>query len=387
MPWKEIKVVDQRKEFVKAFLEKKFKIAQLCRQFSISRPTAYKWLKRFEEEGLDGLIDISRAPHHQSNMVSEDIVNLIITVKSNFPTWGPKKIHAYINNHHELEKCPCQTSVENILKRNGLVKPRKYRLRLAKRTEPLQDCYNPNDIWCTDFKGWSKTSDGHKFGPYTLMDADSRFLIACVQLDADNTDHVWAVLEKSFYEFGLPDGLRSDNGPPFATTAPGRLSKLGIKLIKAGVIPEWIEPGHPEQNGRQERMHGTLQAECMSNDLSLIEHTRRIEEFRDYYNFIRPHEALKQKCPGEVYIPSNRAWNGKPQSPEYQNCYKVGKVKSCGKMSWSGGEVYISRVFEGEPIGIYESENGLAAYYGPIFLGIINGNHLVFERRTNRRGK
>lgn len=384
MPWKEVKVSDERQKFIDSYLKNEFPFAQLCRQFCVSRKTGYKWVERYESNGLEGLWDRSKAPHHQSRVSSEEVINLIISIKSKHATWGPKKIHAYLINHYQLEQYPCRTTVENLLKRNGLVQPRKYRRRLAKQTQPLSTCYHPNDIWCTDFKGWSLTSDRQRFGPYTLMDADSRFLISCSQLAVDNTNHVWAVLEKSFYEYGLPLRIRSDNGPPFATSAPGRLSTLSIKLIKAGITPEWTEPGHPEQNGRQERMHLTLQSECISSSLSMNEQILKIDEFRDYYNFVRPHEAINQKCPGAIYVVSNREWNGRLQSPEYPNAYKVGKVKSCGKMSWLGGEIYVSRVFEGEPIGIYEEQNGLIAYYGPIKLGVIEQNTLVFERRPSR---
>lgn len=385
MPWKEVKVPDERQKFIETYLNDEYSFAHLCRQFSISRKTGYKWIERYETCNDGGLCDKSRAPHHQFKATPEEVVKLIISIKSNYASWGPKKIHAYLQNHYQLDKYPCKTTVENLLKRNGLVKPRKYRRRIASKTEPLSHCHNSNDIWCTDFKGWSLTSDHQKFGPYTLMDANSRFLISCVQLAIDNTDHVWAILEKAFYEYGLPLRIRSDNGPPFATTAPGRFSTLSIKLIKAGIIPEWIEPGHPEQNGRQERMHLTLQSEGILPDLSMNEQIRKIDEFRDYYNFIRPHEAINQKCPGSIYVSSNREWFGKLRSPEYPGSYKVGKVKSCGKMSWFGGEVYISRVFEGEPIGVYEEENGLTAYYGPIKLGTIEKNTLIVERRPSRR--
>lgn len=385
MPWEEVKVVDKRQEFIEFFLKKEHSFSHLCRQFGISRKSGYKWVERYENEGIEGLIDRSTAPYNQYNITSEEVIELIISIKSKFATWGPKKIHAYLLNHYQLKEYPCKTTVENLLKRNGLVAPRKYRRRLAVQASPLLNCYHPNDIWCTDFKGWSMTSDDRRFGPYTLMDADSRFLISCTQLIIDNTDHVWAVLEQAFYEYGLPLRIRSDNGPPFATTSPGRLSRLSIKLIKAGIIPEWIEPGHPEQNGRQERMHLTLQSEGISDTLNLSQQIKKIEEFRDYYNFVRPHEAINQKCPGEVYTFSNRQWHGRLRSPEYPDNYKVGKVKSCGKMSWSGREVYISRVFEGEPIGICETERGLVAYYGPIQLGVIEENSLNFERRLSRK--
>jgi putative transposase len=385
MSWKEVKVLDQRQEFILKFLKKEYSFANLCDQYGISRKTGYKWVKRFVDDGPNALLNQSKAPHKQFRVTSEETVDLILSIKFQWSNWGPKKVHAYLQRYYPTVSCPCVTTVENILKKHGLVKSRKLRRRIAQRTEPLFDCNQPNDLWSIDFKGWNNTSDGYKCGPFTLMDSNTRFLIACLQLDFNNTDHVWGVFNRCFHEYGLPIRVRSDNGPPFATTAPGRLSPLSIKLIKAGVIPEWIEPGHPEQNGRHERMHLTLENEGITANLSLSKQIKKLDEFINYYNFIRPHEALGQKHPGDLYVPSERNWSGRLRSPEYPNSYKVGKVKSCGKMSWSGGEVYISRVFQGEPIGIYEKEKGLTAYYGPIELGVINGNTLDFERRSDRK--
>lgn len=385
MPWKELKVIDERQQFINDFNNESYNFSELCRRFNISRKTGYKWLARFKSQGPDGLFDLKREPHHQPRLISQDVVDLFISVKSEHSTWGPKKILAFIKRNHELEKYPCKTSVENILKRNGLVKSRKLRRRLAARINPLTSCDQPNDIWCTDFKGWSLTSDHKRCGPYTLMDSNSRFLLSCVQLIVDNSEHVWAVLERCFYEFGLPYRIKSDNGPPFATIAPGRLSGLSIKLIKAGVIPEWIEPGHPEQNGRHERMHLTLQSEFISEEYSLSEQVEKFDEFLHYYNFVRPHEALNQRCPGDLYVNSNRTWSGKLRSPEYSSNFSIRKVKNGGKISWGGTEVYVSRVFEGEPLGIKEDERGFVVYYGPIELGIIAGNTIYFERRQPRK--
>ncbi|MCB1113315.1 MAG: transposase [Chlamydiia bacterium] len=385
MPWNEVKVVDQRKEFISQVLNKNFSFAQLCRQFEISRKTGYKWVKRFHDNGLYGLDNQPRAPHIRPRSVSDEVVDLVLGIKKRWTTWGQKKVHAYLKNNYLDIQHPSVTTVENILKRNGLVLSRKFRRRLAERTEPLFHCQGVNELWCTDFKGWGLTSDRHKCGPFTLMDAHSRYLFACNRLNMDDTDHVWAVLDKSFREYGLPLRIRSDNGPPFASSAPGRLSKMAIKLIKAGVIPEWTEPGHPEQNGRQERMHRTLQDEGIFGDLTLAEQVKKLDEFIEYYNFTRPHEAIDQKTPGAVHVVSPREWTGRFKSPEYPDEYKVCKVGSCGKMSWQGRGIYISRVFEGEPVGICERDEGLVVFYGPIELGVIGDNSLRVARRAARK--
>lgn len=389
MPWKEVTLMDQRKKFVEMFSKREHSFAYLCRYFDISRPTGYKWIERHEKQGLSGLIDQSKAPHKQQRAIEDALEDFILSIKYSWPKWGAKKILAHLKNHYvnDIVKIPCKTSIENILKRNGLVEPRKIIRRLSVCNDSLSKCHQSNDLWCIDFKGWSTTADGYRYGPFTMMDAESRFLLSCVHLDCNDTGHVWAILENNFYAYGLPKYIRSDNGPPFASLAPGRFSTFSVRLIKAGVIPEWIEPGHPEQNGRQERMHSTLQSECISNEYTLSEQIQRLEEFLTDYNFNRPHEALDQRCPGHVYVCSERNWNGRLKSPEYTSEYKVGKVKSCGKMSWEGREVYISRVFEGEPIGVREEEKGFTAYYGPIKLGIVQGNKLDFERQTSRRNR
>jgi putative transposase len=283
---------------------------------------------------------------------------------------------------------PSKTTIGKIFARNGLIIPRKYRRRFAERSSPLSDSQQCNDTWCLDFKGNFQTRDNKKCDPFTLTDAFSRYLLACTQLNKNDFEHVWAIFDIYFREYGLPTRVRSDNGPPFATTSPGRLSRLSIHLIKAGVIPEWIEPGEPQQNGRHERMHLTLKQEGIFPELSLEEQKIHFDEFKEYYNFIRPHEAIGQKTPGEIYKPSLKIWSGRLKSPEYPDEYRIGKVKSCGKMSWQGGEVYIGRVLEGEPVGLKENERGtLTAYYGPIFLGDIENNELKFQRRKTRKGK
>lgn len=383
MTWKEIKVEDQRKLFIKAYYEKKFTLSDLCRQFGISRKSGYKWIKRYEDNGFEGLTSRSKVPLNQPNKTDSSIVNELLRVKYHWPQWGPKKVLGYLK-HSKLDiTWPSLTTVENIFNNHGLVKKRKVRKRLAERIDPLGASNASNDIWCIDFKGWSLTKDGAKIDPFTVMDAFSRFLLCCQKLHANNTDYVWAVFDTLFREYGLPLKIRSDNGPPFATLGAGRISGLSIKLIKAGIMPEWIDPGEPQQNGRHERMHLTLENEGFDLSQNLNAQLKKLETFKEYYNFIRPHEALDQKSPATIYQPFSRYWDGKLRSPEYSNDYKVGLVRSGGKMCWKGKDVYVGRVFEGEPVGIREEEV-LKAYYGPIYLGTIEENSIEFKRRPSR---
>jgi putative transposase len=383
MAWRINKVEEQRKLFINAYLEEKFNFSDLCRQFEISRKCGYKWIKRYNENGFEGLLDHSKAPKHQPNKTQSSIIDELLRIKYLWPRWGPKKVLGHLIQNSPDIKWPCLTTVENIFNDYGLVKKRKLRKRLAERTDSLGLCNSSNDLWCIDFKGWGLTKDGFKIDPFTVMDGYSRFLLCCQKLFENNTDYAWAVLDRLFREYGLPVRIRSDNGPPFATLGVGRLSPLSIRLIKAGVMPEWIDPGEPQQNGRLERMHLTLEQEGFDLTKDLNAQLRKLEAFKEYYNFTRPHEALDQKSPGKIYQYSSRYWDGKLRAPEYPREYKVGRVKSCGKMSWKNKEIYVGRSLTGEVVGLKQEEE-LKAYYGPIYLGVIKDNRVEFSRRLGR---
>lgn len=391
MAWGEAKVEDKRKEFIYKFEEKIHSFTGLCRQYEISRPTGYKWVERFKEEGLEGLHDKSRAPSHQAFKTDDILVQQIIGLRIQQPTWGPKKVLGYLKRHYPNTAWPSTTTIGNIFDRNGLTVCRKYRRRVPARTVPLAHCQQPNDVWCADFKGWFLTSDGQKCEPFTLTDACSRFLIRCKKLDFNRGEYVWGVLDAAFREWGLPLYLRHDNGPPFATCAPGRLSQLSVKLVKAGVMPEWIEPGKPQQNGRHERMHLTLKNEAATPPADNLDLQQiRFEEFQDYYNFTRPHEALNQDTPGNVYRPSIRTWDGCLRSPEYSTEYEVRKVMKCGCISRRGKHLFISEILYREHVGIIEQEDGIfRVEYGPIILGTIDQSNTfkVPENKWRRARK
>jgi putative transposase len=387
MAWKVVNVYKQRKSFILMFLEDKYSMAELCRQFEITRRVGYKWVNRFKQEGFEGLEDRSCAPLKQFQETSLEIVNEILEVKAKYPTWGPKKIRGYLVNKQPFVLWPSTTTTGNILEKHGLTKHRKIRKRFPAKTSPLSGINYSNDVWSVDFKGWVLSNHGYKCDPLTITDNFSRFLLRCVKLGANDTNYVWAIFDSLFREYGLPNYIRSDNGPPFATSGAGRLSPLSIRLIKAGVIPEWIDPGEPQQNGRHERMHGTLQQEGIFSNLTLEEQQKSFKLFQDYFNFERPHEALGNKTPGNVYTPSQRSWNGQLKAPEYGDDYKKGWIKSCGKMSWKGQEIYIGRTLAEEYVGLKENAEGsFTIYYGPIIIGALTKeNEFNIPRREGRK--
>jgi putative transposase len=346
---------------------------EVCEKFGISRKTGYKWLDRYHLFGHSGLKDMSRARLTHANKLPSDVIEEVIKVRKEFPSWGPKKIRAEICRDHELLIIPSESSIGKILKDFELSKPRHYRRHVA-RTSPLSECVKPNDIWMYDFKGYFKTGNGQICEPLTITDGYSRYLLKCVHMKRKRAKDVWEVLEEAFYEYGLPTKIRSDNGPPFATVGLGRLSSLAIKLIKAGVTPEWITPGCPQENGRHERFHLTLKNETAlpaAETLSL--QIMKMKQFETYYNARRPHEALKQKTPKEIYQPSNRRWDGKLRNPEYDQEYEVRKVGRSGNITWKGTTYFLSESLQREYVGIKEVEVGVMnVNYGPILLGKID---------------
>jgi len=362
-------------------------MAELCRQFGISRKAGYQVLARWRQDGVEGLPQRSHAPRTCPHALSDEVRRAITSIRHKHPTWGPKKIKARLEQTRPEQAWPAASTIGDLLGREGLAVPRKRRRHAAPRTAPLGHCREANDVWSMDFKGWFRTRDGERCDPLTLQDQATRYLIRVVAVDAMDTDHVWAVLDAAFRELGLPERMRSDNGPPFASTGAGGLSELSVRLIKAGVLPERIDPASPQQNGRLERLHLTLQQETASPPAaSLAAQTRRFREFLRVYNEERPHEALGLMVPARFYVPSQRRWSGRLRSPEYASGTTVRRVRTNGEIKWRSGLVYISTALIGEPVGIEQTEEGLELVrYGPIVLGTLNARRHRLDRPAAAR--
>lgn len=375
MPWSETCVMDERMCFIAAWLEGPESVSDLCRHFGISRKTAYKWMARYRDEGASGLEDRSRAPHSNPRRVTDETAEAVLCVRHRHPSWGPRKVKAWLEAHDPSRDWPSASTIGTLFDGAGLTRPRKRRQRKAPYSRPFASCRDPNDVWCIDFKGWFLTGDGTQVDPLTISDAASRYLIRCEAVGRSDTAHVWPVLSAAFHDYGLPRALRSDNGPPFASHAVAGLSQLAVKLIKAGVVPERIEPGKPQQNGRHERMHLTLKQETASPPArSLREQLERFEDFRRIYNHERPHEALGQCPPASLYAPSPRPFDGILRSPDYPAEAALRKVRGSGEIKWKGRYVFVSEVLAGEPIGLTEiADDVWLVKYGPIILGTLKG--------------
>lgn len=387
MAWENFKVTHQRLQVIEAYMKNQSTMTDICLKHGISRKTGYKWYHRFLEYGEKGLEDLSKAPHSSSQYYTDVQINTAIDLKLKHRTWGPKKILVKLKELYPDEDWPCPTRLYEIYKEYHLVTSRRIRNRVP-ATAPLGNLTNCNDTWAVDLKGWFMTGDGHKCEPLTITDCVSRYLIRCIHLNRHTVEYVWPVFDEAFREFGLPNRIRSDNGPPFGSTGVGRLTGLSVNLIKAGVIPEWIRPGHPEENGRHERFHLTLKQDVANPPKdTLALQIQSMSQFQQEYNFERPHEALNMKSPGICYQASSRKWDGILRSPEYDTKeVEVRKVGQSGCIWLSQHEHYIGTALTGEYIALKTDEDGkLELYYGPVYLGKLDGKGLEKPKIKTRR--
>lgn len=382
MPWKETCVIDERLQFIAARQGGAETMTDLCCQFGISRRIGYKWWNRYKREQLDGLKDRSRAPRTHRNAIASEIEDWLVAVRLEHWRWGPKKIVARLAEVYRDIDWPAASTAGDILKRYGLVAPRRTRRRTPPSTQPFADCQGPNAVWCADFKGWFLTGDGHRCDPFTLSDAYSRFLLRCQVVPRLNRQWVQGICDAAFREHGLPQAIRTDNGPPFAAVALGGLSRLAIHWIKLGIIPERIAPGHPEQNGRHERMHLTLQDHTASPPAANARcQQQAFNQFEEEYNYERPHESLGQRTPGSVYVASPRPFPRRIPALTYPDGYTVRRVRHNGEIKWQGHLIYLHKALAGEPVGLQQrDEDNWSIHFGPVALATWNQRRQRLER-------
>ncbi|MEM8712003.1 MAG: IS481 family transposase [Planctomycetota bacterium] len=375
MPWKESDVVNERLNFIAAHQRGGESMTELCARFGISRKTGYKLVRRYEKEGGKGLHDRSRAPHSHPQKVSEESVTAELEVRRNHPTWGSKKIHAVLEREGELEKIPARSTIDRILKAAGLVVPRKHRRHHCggPRVAPVVPADRPNQAWSMDYKGWFRVGDGTRCDPFTANDMCSRASLSCTALVEPKLEDVKRCLERAFREYGLPEVILSDNGPPFGAQGLGGLSRLGVWLLKLDVQPVFIQPGHPEQNGRHERFHETLKAETAAPPKrSIRAQQRAFNEFTRCYNEERPHEALEMKAPFDVYAASERRLPRTEPAFEYDQDVTVRRVRADGAIKVNSRLVFVGSAFAGENVGIRQIDDRVQhVYAGRMRLGLI----------------
>jgi putative transposase len=374
MGWMETCAVDQRMRFVIAVETGDEPFAAVCRRFGVSRKAGYKWLERYREGGVEALYDRSRARLRQPDAIADEIADLCLAVRQTHPTWGPVKVRAWLERRVPEIGWPAASTIGALFDRAGLTVKRARRQHTPPSGLPFAQCGRANDVWCIDFKGWFLTGDGTHCEPLTLSDAYSRYLLRCQAMARTDTDHVWPVLDAAFREFGLPHRLRSDNGSPFASRGAGGLSRLSVQVIKAGVVPERIAPGKPQQNGRLERLHLTLLRDTAKPPArNLRDQIERFRTFQRVYNEERPHAALGNDTPAEHYAVSPRRFDGVLREPEYGSDHVVRRVRHNGEIRWQNSTIYITAALVGEPVGLVEDEQGnWSVSFGPIALGVVS---------------
>jgi putative transposase len=389
MPWKTVLPVDERIKFIEAVDGDDGSFAELCRRFGVSRKTGYKWLERYNEQGPKGLETRASVAHVNAKALSEEDVEAVLTQRRQHPSWGPKKLRARLQELAICTRLPSPSTIGSLLKRYGFVRPRRRRVGGPRELTGLTVGERPNDVWCVDFKGDFALGDRSRCYPLTMTDFESRYLLVCTALPSTKEVLARAVFERAFQEFGLPEFIRSDNGVPFSSVGVGGLTALCIWWIKLGITPERIEPGHPEQNGRHERMHKTLKAEgTRPAQYDQVAQQRAFDRFRHEYNDVRPHEAIGLRTPGSRYAVSRRPMPREPQTPTYPEMMTTRRLDDVGRLNLRGHKLLLARALANESVGLEEVEDGVSdVYFGPLRLGAVslrNGKPTLLRRDARR---
>jgi putative transposase len=356
MPWQECSKVEERMRFVARLLEGE-KMAVLCREFDISRKTGYKIFQRYKDSGTRGFDDRSRRPYRHANQLPFQIETLIVRLRKEYPTWGAPKIREKLRRLHNEIQLPAISTVHAVLERNSLVDSKLRRARYRSEGTPLHAANRPNELWCADYKGEFMLADKRYCYPLTITDFASRYLLCCDALESTQQTYAFTAFERAFRDFGVPGGIRTDNGTPFASrSAFFGLSKLSVWWLRLGINLERIKPGHPTQNGRHERMHLTLKKEATKPAAkNFLQQQSRFDRFIQIFNHERPHEALAMKYPAELYVPSTRPYEGVGDL-EYPFHDRTLLVTECGRICFGRRKINLSQVFAGQKVGIKEIE-------------------------------
>lgn len=385
MPWKTATMITERARFVLEAERSFLPFAELCRRHGISRPTGHKWLERYRAEGLAGLEDRSHRTHSCPHRTPEPVVVRILEIRRT-RGWGAPKIQRILRD--EFSEPPSIDTVHRVLLKHDLVAPKKSRRKHTHPGPPLTSMDAPNATWTADFKGEFRTGDGRLCYPLTVQDGHSRFLLDCCAMARLDIGHTRRRFECLFREFGLPERIRSDNGNPFSSQALAGLSQLSVWWIKLGIMPELIERGKPQQNGRHERMHRTLKAETTRPpEADLRAQQQSFDRFRSIYNFERPHQALDQERPASRYVPSPRPYPEHPEPLVYPPHFEVRLVAQDSSIRWKSSKVFVSHLLGREEVGLEEIGDGVwSVFFGPVHLGWLDeADYRIMDVQGRRR--
>jgi transposase InsO family protein len=351
--------MDERMRFIVAYDEGLYSMVELCERFGISRQTGYKWLKRYKAGGVQGLEDQSHVPHRCPHRISDEVAEALMALRRKHPSWGPVTLLALLAKLKPGWELPAPSTVGDLLARHGLVKPRRRRARAAVSSGGAVRTSEPNEVWTTDYKGQFRTLDGKYCYPLTIQDSHTRFLLACDALLSTRTEEALPCFERVFREYGLPKVIRTDNGVPFASPTPLRLSRLNVWWMKLGITPERSRPGCPQDNGRHERMHRDLNPARFPPGAHQQAQQRKFDAVREELDYVRPHHAIGLKTPAELYSPSKRPMPDRIPRPEYAAHCEVRRVRSTGTIRFRGRELFISEVLVREALALEEIADGV----------------------------
>lgn len=375
MPWKETCVMDLKVQLINDWLLNKASLSVLARSYGISRKTVYKWINRYKAQGVAGLDERSRAPHHCSHAVEPELAEVIITTKRAHLSFGPKKVMDLLRREHPETHWPADSTAGDILKSAGLVKKRRRKRPYPADSQPFELGDANNALWSVDYKGQYPSVGGRWCYPLTLTDNASRYLLSCQGVTATDYAQARPVLEWVFHEYGLPEGILSDNGSPFASCAAGGLTRLSKWWVELGIRVHRTKPGTPTQNARHERMHGSLNraiGETMRG-ASFTRQQSALTAFCDEFNEQRSHEALNRQTPASVYQASRRAYFPVLRPVQYDSNQEVRSVRHNGEIKWKGNLIYISELLAKHRVGLKEiADNQVEVRYSFHLLGHIN---------------
>lgn len=394
MPWKESSLMSVKLAFIKACSDRKRRIADICSEFGISEKTGYKHLQRFREGGLEALGDRSHAPKTHRGRISPEVAERIVAIRRKYPHYGAETIHHRLIQTEPQEHWPAASSIGELLKREGLIRPKRRRHSPAERSEIDSNkssrirATEPNLVWTADFKGEFrlKKGGGEYCYPLTVLDLHTHFLLGCTALPSTAVSSAREIFEAHFKEYGLPQVIRSDNGVPFAQpNALGRLGSLAFWWVRLGIRPEHITPATPSENGAHERFHRTLkEAATKPSSESMKAQQMRFNEFRSEYNTKRPHRSLPERTPpSRLYVPSARPYPNRLPELFYPDKADVRRVDTSGQIKWRTNKVFISSNIAGQYVGITEAEGSLFTIsYGSLALGEIDLETCRFTPRV-----
>ena len=365
MPWNESTRMDERLAFVDAYLSGLYSMAELCRCAGVSRPTGYLWLERYRRHGEAGLQDRSHAVHHCPQRTPPRLVDRLLELRREHPYWGPRKLVVVARRHWPEEPWPSRSTVALILRHEGLSHRPRRRHRPPERGGTLaRTPAHANELWTFDFKGQFRMLDRHYCHPLTTTDLASRDLLQCVALSSTAGVPVQHHTDALMREVGLPETIHSDGGAPFAGSGIGHLTQLGLHWLKLDIRLERSRPASPGDNASHERMHRTLkQHTARPPAANLRQQQRRFDRFRAEFNHERPHEALLDRTPAELYRASTRPFPDRIEDVTYPGHFELRRITHGGSLCWRSTRIFLSIVLAHETVGLEEIDDGVWSIY------------------------